>query len=70
MIEDDLEQIGIDWFKELGWDYECGYDIAPDSDHPKRNNYKEVLILENLKEALVKVNPHIPQILVRSLTFL
>ena len=32
MTEDDLEQICIDWFKELGWDYECGYDIAPDSD--------------------------------------
>ncbi len=61
MTEDDLEQIGIDWFKELGWDYECGYDIAPDSDNPKRTSYKEVLILEKLKEALEKINPHIPQ---------
>lgn len=23
MTEDDLEKIGIDWFKELGWDYKC-----------------------------------------------
>ena len=61
MTEDDLEQICIDWFKELGWDYECGYDIAPDSDNPKRESYKEVLITERLEEALLKINSHIPK---------
>ncbi len=61
MTEDDLEQLCIDWFRELGWDYECGYDIAPDSDNRKRKSYKEVLITENLKEALLKINPHIPE---------
>ena len=46
----------IDWFKELGWDYECGYDIAPDSENPKRENYKEVLIMD-LNPFLIFLKP-------------
>ena len=41
--EDQVEQIAIDWFKGLGYDYLNGYDIAPDGDNPQRNNYEEVL---------------------------
>ncbi|MCY4643564.1 MAG: type I restriction endonuclease subunit R [Bacteriovoracales bacterium] len=59
--EDQVEQNCIDWFKEVGWEYECGYDIAPDSDNPKRQDYKEVLILERVEEALAKINPDIPK---------
>ena len=61
VTEEQLEELCIDWFKEIGWDYECGYDIAPDSDNPKRKDYKEVLIAERLQEALSKINPNIPQ---------
>ena len=59
--ENDLEQNCIDWFKELGWDYYCGYDIAPNSDNPKRSDYKEVVLTDKLKEALFKINPNIPK---------
>jgi type I restriction enzyme R subunit len=61
ITEDQLEQLCIDWFKELGWDYECGYDIAPDSDNPKRKDYKEVIVFERIVEALEKINPDIPK---------
>ena len=61
ITEDQLEQICIDWFKELGWDYECGYDIAPDADRPFRKDYMEVLITERLRDALVIINPEVPQ---------
>jgi type I restriction enzyme R subunit len=61
ITEDQLELACIDWFKELGWDYENGYDIAPGSDNPKRKNYQQVFIHERLLEALSKINPHIPQ---------
>lgn len=60
ITEDQLEQLCIDWFKELGWDYECGYDIAPDSDRPLRKDYKEVLIVDRLSKSLEKINPDIP----------
>ena len=61
ITEDQLEQLCIDWFKELGWNYECGYDIAPDTDRPFRKDYKEVLVVDRLRDALVKINPAIPK---------
>lgn len=61
ITEDHLEQLCIDWFKELGWDYECGYDIAPDTDRPFRKDYKDVLVVDRLRDALVKINPNVPQ---------
>ncbi len=61
ITEDQLEQNCIDWFKELGWDYVSAYDIAPDSANPKRKDYKEVIILDALKDALVKNNPSLPK---------
>ena len=58
--EDQVEQIAIDWFKGLGYDYLNGYDIAPDGDNPQRDNYQEVLLPERLKTALVKLNHSLP----------
>jgi len=58
--EDQVEQIAIDWFKELGYSYLNGYDIAPDGDNPQRDNYQEVLLPERLQAALVKLNPSLP----------
>lgn len=61
ITEDQLEQLCIDWFKELGWDYESGYDIAPDSHNPKRKNYNEVILDGRLAEALEKINQNLPK---------
>ena len=53
ITEDRLEQSCIDWFCELGWEHECGYDIAPDSKNPARKSYEEVLLGRRLKDALI-----------------
>ena len=58
--EDQVEQIAIEWFKELGYDYLLGYDIAPDSSDPQRDNYQEVLLSHRLQTALTKLNPTLP----------
>ncbi len=58
--EDQVEQIAIDWFKELGYDYLHGYDIAPDSNDPQRTNYQEVLLSHRLQTALTNLNPALP----------
>ncbi len=58
--EDQVEQLSIEWFKELGYDYLLGYDIAPDSTNPQRSNYQEVLLSNRLKSALQKLNPTLP----------
>jgi len=59
--EDQVEQLAIEWFKELGYDYELGYDIAPDSEHSERDNYQEVILSKCLHIALEKLNPTLPK---------
>ena len=61
MTEKELEQQCIDWFKEIGWNYHCGYDIAPDTDDPKRIDYKQVALEEYLSKSLERINPNIPK---------
>ncbi len=61
MTERDLEQQCIDWFKEIGWNYHRGYDIAPDTDNPKRTDYRQVALEEYLSESLERINPDIPK---------
>ena len=58
--EDQVEQISIDWFKELEYDYLNGFDIAPDGENPQRNSYDEVLLLAQLKSSLINLNPELP----------
>ena len=58
--EDQVELQGIDWFKELGYKYKYGYEIAPDSKHHERDNYRKVILEERLSSALKRINPDIP----------
>lgn len=60
MTESDLEQLAITWFQDTGWNYRAGPDIAPDSDTPQRNDYRQVLLQGELREALSRLNPQIP----------
>ncbi|MFW2565096.1 type I restriction endonuclease subunit R [Aliarcobacter butzleri] len=58
--EEQVELLAIEWFKELGYEYLLGYDIAPDSENPHRTNYQEVILNAKLQTALIKLNPNIP----------
>ena len=59
--EDQVEQLAIEWFKELGYDYQRGLNIAPDSESPQRDNYQEVLLSKHLHVTLRKLNPTLPK---------
>ena len=61
MNEDELEQICLDWFRDNSWDIAYGPDIAPDSNNPERSDYHEVVLKRYLHEALVRINPHMPE---------
>ncbi|MDD4498236.1 MAG: type I restriction endonuclease, partial [Methanosarcinaceae archaeon] len=61
MNEDQLEKLCLDWFREKGWDVAYGPDIAPDSDRPERRDYHEVILKRDLREALERINPHLPE---------
>ncbi|KKW68758.1 DEAD/DEAH box helicase [Lampropedia cohaerens] len=60
ITEQQLETAAIGWFGELGWQYANGPDIAPDSDHPARTDYRQVVLREHLLAALAHINPQIP----------
>lgn len=60
ITEDQLEQLCLNWFQEIGYDYVCGYDIAPDAVTPERADYRQIILPTRLLSALQKINPHIP----------
>ncbi|MBZ9650614.1 type I restriction endonuclease subunit R [Psychroflexus montanilacus] len=57
--EDHIEQIIIQEFIELGYQYINGTDISPDGSMPERD-YNEVVLKNRLQEAIAKLNPTIP----------
>jgi len=61
VTEDQVELQSIEWFRDLGYDYVCGYDIAPDGDTPERSDYISVVLKDRLLSALTRINPDIPQ---------
>jgi type I restriction enzyme R subunit len=61
MNEDELEQLCLEWFRDNSWDVLYGPDIAPDSSNPERSDYHEVVLKRYLHEALVRINPHLPE---------
>ncbi|WP_230407766.1 type I restriction endonuclease subunit R [Undibacterium rivi] len=60
ITEEQLEQLCLNWFQEIGYDYVCGYDIAPDGVSPERADYRQIILPARLFSALQKINPQIP----------
>lgn len=57
--EDHIEQVVIQEFIELGYQYINGTDISTDGSMPERE-YNEVVLKNRLQEAIAKFNPSIP----------
>ncbi len=57
--EDHIEQVIIQEFIDLGYQYINGTDISPDGSMPERE-YNEVVLKNRLQEAIAKLNPTIP----------
>jgi type I restriction enzyme R subunit len=61
--EDDVEQAALRWLAELGWSVAHGPDLSPpDPRTPgtERASYREVLLENRLREAIARLNPHLP----------
>ncbi len=60
-IESDLEEAILEWFEEeLGYAVAFGPDIAFDGEHPERQSYKDIVLIDRLRSAVNKINPDIP----------
>ncbi|TDP81576.1 type I restriction enzyme R subunit [Aquabacterium commune] len=60
MTEDQLEQEALSWLIEVGYTHLSGYEIAPDGPAPERDNFRQVLLPQRLRDAIARLNPHIP----------
>ena len=60
ITEDQLEQLCLDWFQSIGYDYICGYDIAPGEPAAERTDYRQILLHDRLLAQLEVINPQIP----------
>ncbi|MBD9371346.1 type I restriction endonuclease subunit R [Rhizobium sp. ARZ01] len=55
-----VEEVVINTFGELGYMYENAAVISPDGSAPARDAYGDVLLIERLRSAVVRLNPMIP----------
>jgi len=61
VTEDQVELQSIEWFKDLGYQYVCGHDIAVDGVTPERTDYRSVVLKDRLLSGLNRINPNIPK---------
>ncbi|MDP1900073.1 MAG: type I restriction endonuclease subunit R [Rubrivivax sp.] len=61
MTEDQLEQEALGWLADVGYQHRYGPDLAPDGPAPERRDYRQVLLVERLQQAVAALNPAVPQ---------
>lgn len=60
LCESSIEAMAIEELCDLGYTYIAGADIAPDTLTPERKSYADVLLVERLKNAMLRINSNIP----------
>ena len=60
LTESDVEQVALEWLASVGWQVAHGPDIAPDTPGAERSDYGQVVLARRLRDALAKLNPHLP----------
>ena len=60
LTESHVEEAALEWLARLGYVAVYGPDISPDGSMPERGSYDQVLLTVRLREALARLNPHLP----------
>ena len=58
--ESQVEEMAISEFKELGYEYQHGSNLAPDSLGAERESYSDVLLGNRVVSAMRRLNPGVP----------
>jgi len=61
LTESDIEALAIELFKSLGYQHLYGPDSVPEGKHPERSSFEDVILVNRLRDAVKKINPHVPQ---------
>jgi type I restriction enzyme R subunit len=62
ITEEQLENLVLSWFGELGYSVKNGLDIAPEAPEAERTDYRQVILRERLRTKLIEINPEIPAV--------
>src|SRR5947209_3324379 len=60
MTESAVEEAALGWLQELKYAVLHGPDIAPGEPNAERATFGDVILLDRLRTALVRINPTIP----------
>lgn len=60
ITENILEQTCLEWLAELGWTVLHGQDLAPGMPGQEREDYRQIFLLDRLRDALTAINPDVP----------
>src|SRR5262245_35792795 len=58
--EADLETVVLDLLDRMGWSVKHGPEIAPGELSAERGDYREVVLTERLRDAVMRLNPDLP----------
>ena len=61
ILESGLEAVVVDLLVELDWSHAYGPDIAPGESEAERRDYREVVLTDRLRRAVMRLNPSLPQ---------
>ncbi|MBK5245213.1 MAG: type I restriction endonuclease subunit R, partial [Eubacteriaceae bacterium] len=57
-----LEEAAIEILENLGYTHAFGPDISPGGDAPERQDHREVILKDRVKDALFKINRELPEV--------
>lgn len=57
--EAELEELMLDELRSRGWAVQHGPEIDPESEHPERLDYREVVLAPRLRSAVARLNPQL-----------
>ncbi len=60
MTEDQLEQEALAWLADVGWQHRYGPELGPDGSTPERADYRQVVLIGRLRQAIAVLNPAVP----------
>lgn len=61
IVEQHIEEAALEILEDLGYTIINGISIAPDSEHPERKRWDDIILVERLKSAINTLNPNIPE---------
>ncbi len=60
ITENIIEQSTIEILQSQGWEYANGKEISPEGLFCERESFSQVILTKRLREAIARINPHIP----------